>query len=213
MRRGARGPAGDGGLPKGRSCSALIPMVSCPWALLENSRHSCCTIGLGSGASRALRIVSRNSGRDKGASEARGTASVRRCSDKGWACRCATSDMACRSSARWACSLPSGSSIGEASEDTRGGGGVALLRVTTGIRGCAYGGRGGGGRRVRTANRNERSRGRSLLHGHGTFSTSKAGGWRLAVGGCWRLAVGGWRLLAVGGWRLVVPGAVLQGCP
>ena len=40
------------------------------------------------------------------------------------------------------------------------------------------------------------SRGRSLLHGHGTFSTSKVGGWRLAVGG-------GWRRLAVGGpWGL-----------
>ena len=44
------------------------------------------------------------------------------------------------------------------------------------------------------ANWKERLWGRSLLHGHGTFSTSK--NWRLAVGG-WRLAVGGWRL-AVG---------------
>ena len=35
------------------------------------------------------------------------------------------------------------------------------------------------------------SRGRSLLPGHGTLSTSRVGGWRLA---------------AVGGWRLVVPG-------
>ena len=54
---------------------------------------------------------------------------------------------------------------------------------------------------LRNANRNERSRGRSLLHGHGTFSAF----WQnYGI----RLAVGGWRL-AVGGWRLVVPGA----CP
>mmetsp|Transcript_65444 Transcript_65444/g.108882 ORF Transcript_65444/g.108882 Transcript_65444/m.108882 type:complete len:220 (-) Transcript_65444:1613-2272(-) len=47
-------------------------------------------------------------------------------------------------------------------------------------------------KRVCSANRNERSRGRSLLRGHGTFSTSKVGGWRLAVGGgWWRLAFGG----------------------
>ena len=78
---------------------------------------------------------------------------------------------------------------------------------------------------LRNANRNECSRGRSLLPGHGAFSTSKAGGWqlvavgsgwrlavgggwqRLAVGGWWRLAVGGWRLVAVGsGWRLAVGG-------
>ena len=55
---------------------------------------------------------------------------------------------------------------------------------------------------LRNANRNEHSRGRSLLPGHGTFSTSKVGGWRLAViGGWWRLVVpveGVWRL-AVGG--------------
>ena len=37
----------------------------------------------------------------------------------------------------------------------------------------------------RDANMNERSRGCSELHGHGTFSASKAGGWR-------QLAVGGW---------------------
>ena len=77
---------------------------------------------------------------------------------------------------------------------------------------------------IRNANRNERSRGRSLPPGHGTFSTSKVGGWwRLAaVGGWWGLAVGGWRLVAVGsGWRLQrleVGGwwsleAVLKGCP
>ena len=63
--------------------------------------------------------------------------------------------------------------------------------------------------------------GRSLLPGHGTFSTSKVGGWwrLVAVGGGWRLvavgggwwqlvAVGGgwWRLVAVGGWRLAVGG-------
>ena len=49
-------------------------------------------------------------------------------------------------------------------------------------------------KRVRNANSPERSQGRSLLHVHGTFSTSKVGDWRLAVGGGWRLAVvGGWR--------------------
>ena len=46
---------------------------------------------------------------------------------------------------------------------------------------------------VRNANRNERSRGRSLLHGHGAFSTSELGGWRL-------VAVCGWRQLAAGSW-------------
>ena len=57
-------------------------------------------------------------------------------------------------------------------------------------------------------NINERSRGRSLLPGHGTFSTSKVGGWRrLAVGGWRRLAVGGWWLVRVSGWRLVVVGS------
>ena len=63
-------------------------------------------------------------------------------------------------------------------------------------------------KRARTANRNERSRGRSLLRGHGTYSTSKVGGWRrLAVGGVWRLAaVGGWRFAIGGGWRLAVVG-------
>ena len=64
------------------------------------------------------------------------------------------------------------------------------------------------------ANRNELSRGRSLLHGHGTFSTSTVGcWWRLAaVRGWWWLAVGGgWQQLAVGGlWPL---GAVLKGYP
>ena len=71
----------------------------------------------------------------------------------------------------------------------------------------------GRGGELRNANRNERSRGRSLLHGHGTFSTSKVGGWRLtAVGGGWRLAVGdGWRLAAVGAGRLVVPGGCSEG--
>ena len=48
--------------------------------------------------------------------------------------------------------------------------------------------RGGGG--LCNANINERLRGRSLLPGHGTCSTSKVGGW-------WRLAVGGW-------WQLVL---------
>ena len=65
--------------------------------------------------------------------------------------------------------------------------------------------RGGGGTNLDNANRNERSWGRSLLHGHGTFSTSKVDGWRLAVGGGWRLAVGGgWWLAGVGAWRLAV---------
>ena len=72
-------------------------------------------------------------------------------------------------------------------------------------------------------------RGDALLHGHGTFSSSKVGGWRLvavgggwwlvglsgwrfvAVGSSWRLAVGGgWRFEVVGGWSL---GAILKGCP
>ena len=64
---------------------------------------------------------------------------------------------------------------------------------------------------LRNANQNERLRRRSLLHGHGTFSTSKVGGWRLAVGGSWRrLVVGGWQLVVDGGlavrgwWRLSV---------
>ena len=83
----------------------------------------------------------------------------------------------------------------------------------------------GGGGDLRNANRNDRSREHSLLHGHGTFSTSKVGGWQLVVGGRWRVAVGGrWELavlviggswlvgvggrrLAVGGsWRLAVGG-------
>ena len=54
-------------------------------------------------------------------------------------------------------------------------------------------------KRVRNAKRNDRSRGRSLLPGHGAIFTSKIGGWWLAVGGGWRLAAdGGWRRLAVG---------------
>ena len=83
-----------------------------------------------------------------------------------------------------------------------------------------------GGRDLRDADRNERTRGRSLLRGHGTFSTSGVrcwrlvagggrrlmavdGGWSLAVVGCWWLAVGGgWRRLAVGDWWSL--GAVLN---
>ena len=68
-------------------------------------------------------------------------------------------------------------------------------------------------KRVRNANRNERSRGRLLLRGQDTGETQDhrngieqwlavGGGWRLAVGGGWRLAVGGWRSL----------GPVLKGC-
>ena len=68
--------------------------------------------------------------------------------------------------------------------------------------GCVYGlSLRGKKKDLRNANRNERSRGRSLLPGHGTFSNSKVGGWRLAVGGGWRrLVVGGWWLGGVGGW-------------
>ena len=63
---------------------------------------------------------------------------------------------------------------------------------------------------ARNANRNEHSWGHSLLHGHGTFSTSKAGGWWLVAVGGWQLLVGGgWRLAVGSGWRPVVPG----GCP
>ena len=64
--------------------------------------------------------------------------------------------------------------------------------------------------RVRNANRNERSRGRSLLHGQDIGKTQDhrksieqlqmVGGWRLAVGGSRRLvAVGSGQPLAVGG--------------
>ena len=50
----------------------------------------------------------------------------------------------------------------------------------------------------------------SLLHGHGTFSTSKVGGgWRLAVGG-WQLAVGGWRLAVGGPWGLSLTAVLCQ---
>ena len=86
----------------------------------------------------------------------------------------------------------------------------------------------GGG--LRNANRNERSRGRSLLRGQDMGKTqydrngveqwlAVGGGWRLAVGGGWWLAVGSWGLVTVGGggrlaagswWSL---GAVLRGCP
>ena len=98
-------------------------------------------------------------------------------------------------------------------------------------------------KRVCNANRNERSRGRSLLHGPdmgtaqnqsnsieqwlavgGGWQLAVCGGWRLvAVGGWWRLAVGGgwwqvavgggWRLVAGGGWRFYSLGGVLCGCP
>ena len=57
---------------------------------------------------------------------------------------------------------------------------------------------GGGGKRVRNANRNECSRGRRLLHGQDIRKTQNrrdSGEQCLAVGGSWRLAVGGrWRL-------------------
>ena len=60
------------------------------------------------------------------------------------------------------------------------------------------------------ANRNERSRGRSLPHGQDMGRTqnhrNSTEQW-LADGGGWRLvAVGGWRLVAVGGWRLALGG-------
>ena len=89
-------------------------------------------------------------------------------------------------------------------------------------------------KKVRNANRNERSRGRFLLHDQDMGKTQNhrnsiekqlaiGGGWRLAVCGGWRrlaadgswqlvlgfgwrLAVGGWWRLAVGGWRLAVGG-------
>ena len=62
----------------------------------------------------------------------------------------------------------------------------------------------GGGQALR----NERSRGRSLLPGHGTFSTSKVGGWQLVAVGGWRLVgVDGWWGLTVGGgWQRLVVG-------
>ena len=55
-------------------------------------------------------------------------------------------------------------------------------------------------KRARNANRKKNLQGRSLLQGHGTLSTSKVGGWRLAVGDWWRLVVGGCWLVGVGGW-------------
>ena len=75
--------------------------------------------------------------------------------------------------------------------------------------------------RVRNANRNERSQGRSLLHGQEMGKTQNRRNsieQLLAVGGGWRLvAVGGWQLVAVGGWQLVAVGGshlvVLGGCP
>ena len=59
-------------------------------------------------------------------------------------------------------------------------------------------------RGARNANRNQRSWGRSLLHGRDMDKTQDhrngVGQW-VAVGGGWRLAaVGGWRLAVVGGW-------------
>ena len=63
---------------------------------------------------------------------------------------------------------------------------------------------------LRNVNRNESSQGRSLLHGHRTFSSlavGGGGGWRLVTDGVWRLAVGGsWRLVVVGGWRQLAVG-------
>ena len=65
----------------------------------------------------------------------------------------------------------------------------------------------GGKKSLRNASINEHLWGRNLLHGHGTFSTSKVGGWRLVVGGSWQLEVGGgWQLVVDGGWRLAVGG-------
>ena len=87
-------------------------------------------------------------------------------------------------------------------------------------------------KKVRNANRNERSRGRPLLHGqartpteqqdHRNSDTVTGGGWwlgwwlvavvdcRLAVGGWWRLAAdGGWWLVVVGSWQLAVDGGWL----
>ena len=93
-------------------------------------------------------------------------------------------------------------------------------RQFTAGQGCPYGGEGGC-----DANRNECSRGRSLLHGQVLDTTQDhrttieqwwavgvgwwlvaAGGGRWAVGGWWWRAAGGWWLVAVGGWRLAVGG-------
>ena len=72
----------------------------------------------------------------------------------------------------------------------------------------------GGGKGVRNANRNECSRGRSLLHRQDMGKTQNhknsielrlaaAGGWQLVAGGWWLVVVGGWRLGAIGGpWGL-----------
>ena len=94
-------------------------------------------------------------------------------------------------------------------------------------------------KRGRTANRNEASRQRSLLHGQDLDKTQDhkttvkqrlavgggwwlvaVGGWRWAVGGGWRwLEVGGWWLVAVTGWQLAVKGGGRwavggsRGCP
>ena len=66
-----------------------------------------------------------------------------------------------------------------------------------------------GEKKVRNANRNQRSRGRFLLHGQDMGKTqdhrSSTEQW-LAVGGGWRLVVSDWRRLAVGGLRLAVGG-------
>ena len=63
---------------------------------------------------------------------------------------------------------------------------------------------------LRNANRNERSRGRHLLHGTGPSPLQRlavGGSWRLAVDGSWRLAVGGlWQLVVGGWWGLAVGG-------
>ena len=76
----------------------------------------------------------------------------------------------------------------------------------------------GQGKGFVTPTENERSQGRSLLHGQDMGKTPNHrksieqwlvvdGGWRLAVGGGWRLAVGGgWRRLAVGGWGFMILG-------
>ena len=74
------------------------------------------------------------------------------------------------------------------------------------------------GKRVRNANRNERSRGRSLLHGEDMGNTQNhsnsiepwlavGGGWRwMAVGSQWLVTAGRWRSAVGGGRRLAVGG-------
>ena len=87
-----------------------------------------------------------------------------------------------------------GSPLCPVTSEDRGGGGGSSVADPNSRAGLFIKGRGGG---VRNANRNKRSRGRSLLHCQdtGEIQDCRSGieQW-LAVGsGWWRLAVGGWR--------------------